>query len=282
MNLLFALVAAAAYGVSDFFAGIASRRTQVIHVVLISYPVSLVAVLIAALLVDGSASTHALMLGGATGIALALAIWCFYSALAIGPISIVSVITSVLSAGLPVIYGLLNGELISTTGSIGLIFGIFAILLTSSHGSSKNDKEQKTIISKRVMLLTVGAGFAFALSFILTHQIPPNSGLWPIFSARAAGFGIFVLLGIRKLRSVNVNIRALSLPSIVGLLDALANVTMFYALMAANLSTITVVISLYPVFTIILALIVLKEKISFYQWMGIFMSCISIGLIAYQ
>ena len=99
---MLALASALGYGVSDFVGGIASRRVAALRVVLISYPLAMVVLGALAVIVGGTLSTPAVVWGLLCGVSQAFGVWWFYAALGAGPISVVSPLTAVLVAGVPV------------------------------------------------------------------------------------------------------------------------------------------------------------------------------------
>uniref|UniRef100_UPI0024576A2C EamA family transporter n=1 Tax=Nocardia abscessus TaxID=120957 RepID=UPI0024576A2C len=107
--VLLALAAAVGYGVSDFYGGVASRRVTALRVVIYSYPFSVLLVLAPLPFVSGTADPASLAWGAAAGVASGVAVWWFYAALADGPMAVVSPLTAVLVAGIPVLVGLLTG-----------------------------------------------------------------------------------------------------------------------------------------------------------------------------
>lgn len=279
MGIACSLLAAIAYGLSDFLAGVSSRKYTVLGLVTSAYPVSILFVALTVPFVDGTATPVSLLYGAASGLTLGIAVWTFYSALAQGPISIVSVSTSLLSAGIPVVYGLLSGDQVSLLGKLGLAIGLGSgVILGLQHADASLNKP--TPINLKVAILMVCAGFAFAGSYIVTHHIPAQSGMLPILMARVAGFIFFLCFRREKLLILTNHPRKLSALYAVGALDAIANIAMYVALQHAALSVATVIISAYPIFTIAPAFLFLKETISRLQIMGVAMALLAIVLLA--
>lgn len=283
MAVWLALVAALAYGLADFAGGLAARRYTALQVISLSYPVSTLIVLCAMPWAGVQHfSTEALAYSVGSGLALVVAIWCLYAALALGPISIVSPITAVLSAGLPVIVGLVLGETLASTGWAGVLLGMAAIVLVSLHGpadATASPGGRPARFVGRVLGLTVLTGVGFALSYVLTHAIPAQAGLWPVLVVRVVGWGVLLLAGgWRYCRRVARPLWRYAL--LIGLLDATASTAMYSALQLAQLSTTTVLISLYPVVTVLLALGVLRERLAWQQGVGIALSVLAIALIS--
>ena len=152
--------------------------------VLVSYPVALVLLLVLALLVGGDISHGAMFWGGLCGISQAFGIWWFYAALGAGPISVVSPLTAILVAGIPVGVGLALGERPGAVAGVGVVLALAAVVLVSREATDEDVTPHR--FTKKVAWLTVGAGVAFGLNFALIAQAPPEAELWPLVFARLA------------------------------------------------------------------------------------------------
>ncbi|MEO9238196.1 MAG: DMT family transporter, partial [Jatrophihabitantaceae bacterium] len=131
MAILFALLAAAAYGVSDFVGGLASRRVPAMSVLLISYPVG--GVIMAALLplYGGPVSARTLAWSLAGGVAGLVGVSMLYTALALAPMNVISPVTAVMSAVVPVCGGVVKGERQQLLAWLGILLGLVAVVLIS-------------------------------------------------------------------------------------------------------------------------------------------------------
>lgn len=287
MNLILALLSAAAYGVSDFVGGIASRKHPALQVVLWAFPVSALVLLLLSWLIGGEWDTRAMVFGASSGLTSALAGWWFFTALAEGTMSVVSPITSVLAALIPVLFGLAMGEHLSGSVLMGIAFAVVAIVLICQEADASAvhllASEQPKRLSRRVLLFTVGTGVAFALSFILIHQIgETRAGLWPVFAGKTTASVMTLLIALRFGHvGISHDASVLRFAAMVGVLDVMANVAMYYAFQGAFVSIISVLISLYPLFTIALAIGLLKERTNALQKIGITLALCAIGLIVY-
>mgnify|MGYP003589529271 CR=1 FL=1 len=288
MNLILALVSAAAYGVSDFVGGIAARKHPALQVVLWSFPISATILFVMSWMIGGSWDTRALAYGAASGLTSALAGWWFFTALAEGSMSVVSPITSVLAAAIPVLFGVTTGEQLSIGVLAGIAFTVAAIVLISQESKDHPphhtfENTQPPRLTRRVLLFTFGTGMAFALSFILVHQIGATpSGLWPMFASKMVASVITLLIALRFGHvHLSHDKSVLKYAMAVGVLDVLANIAMYYAFQGAFVSIISVLVSLYPLFTIALAIGLLKERTNALQKIGIALALCAIGLIAY-
>ncbi|MFZ8756403.1 EamA family transporter [Microbacterium sp. HMH0099] len=280
LSVVLALASAVAYGASDFFGGLASRRVEALRVILVSYPVSAVLILVAAPFVGGGLSLPALLWGSASGVATALAIWWFYIALAEGPMSVVSPVTAVLVVVIPVIAGVLFGERPTPLAFGGIALAVVAIALVSREGTQAHVEDDVRRFTARVARITVGAGVLFGLSFVFTHQMPADGGLWPLAVARIVAALVVIGVALRRGHTEVIRGSTFRLAIAIGLLDVVANVAMLYAFQTGLLSLASVVISLYPAITVGLAIGVVRERVVGVQIVGMVLAVAAILVIA--
>ncbi|MCI9857763.1 DMT family transporter [Microbacterium proteolyticum] len=277
ISIALALVSAVAYGTSDFFGAIASRRINALRVILLTYPVSTFLIAAAAPFVGGRLSPEALLWGGASGVATAVAIWWYYLALADGPISVVSPVAAILVTAIPVIAGVALGERPSMLAVVGIVLAVIAIPLVSRSGAGGTDERRFT---PRVAWFTVGSGVLFGLSFVFTGQMPADGGLWPLAFARAVAAAVIIVAALRLGRAKPVGGGLFWLTVMIGVFDAVANVAMLYAFRTGLLSLASVVISLYPAVTVAFAVGVVREGIGRVQMAGLGLAGAAILTIA--
>jgi drug/metabolite transporter (DMT)-like permease len=278
----FALVSGIGYGVSDFVGGLASRRVAALRVVLVSYPVALVLLTALSLVVGGQVSTPAIVWGGLCGLSQAFGVWWFYAALGAGPMSLVSPLTAILVAGVPIVAGVTLGERPSLLAYTGIALALIAVVLVSREVRDEDARPdfRPHRFTAKVAWLTLGAGLAFGLNFVLIDQAPVDAGLWPLVFARLSA-SLMVVAIAAVLRSLAVPTGVpLKLALAAGVLDTIANVAMLLALHASMLSLTSVLIALYPAGTVGLALVVLKEKVTRWQTAGMVLALAAVGLIA--
>jgi drug/metabolite transporter (DMT)-like permease len=271
-------VSAIGYGVSDFVGGIASRRVAALRVVIVSYPLAMVLLTGLAFVVGGHISQPAVFWGVLCGLTQAFGVWWFYAALGAGPISVVSPLTAILVAGVPVGFGVVMGERPSAVALAGIAVALVAVVLVSRGVTDEDTTEHR--FSTKVAWLTVGSGLAFGLNFVVIDQAPHEAGLWPLVFARVSAslLVVFIALAARQLR-VPTGV-PLWLALSAGVLDTIANVAMLLALQHSLLSLAGVLISLYPAGTVALALLVLKEKVTRWQVVGMVAALAAVAMIA--
>ena len=249
-----------------------------LRVVLVSYPVALVLLLVLALIVGGDVSRAAIFWGGLCGVSQAFGIWWFYAALGAGPISVVSPLTAILVAAIPVGVGLALGERPGAIAGVGVVVALAAVVLVSREATDE-DVTSHTFTTK-VGWLTVGSGIAFGLNFVLIAQAPPEAELWPlVFSRLAASVLVLVIAGVTGSLLIPTG-TPLRLALLAAVLDVGANVAMLLALQASLLSLAGVLMSLYPAATVLLAIVVLRERVTRWQAIGMVLALTSVAMIA--
>ncbi|WP_448451770.1 EamA family transporter [Mycolicibacterium phlei] len=276
-GIVLALTSALGYGISDFVGGLASRRVAALRVVLVSYPLALMMLAILAAVVGGEVSGGALLWGGLCGVSQAFGVWWFYAALGAGPISVVSPLTAVLVAAIPVAVGLVIGERPGVIAMAGIAVAMIAVVLVSREATDEDVVVHR--FTPKVAWLTVGSGVLFGLNFVLIDQAPEEARLWPLVFARASATTLVLLIAL-----VSGNFRApsggpLKLAVLAAFLDVGANISMLLALQASLLSLAGVLMSLYPAATVLLAIVVLRERVTRGQVVGMVLALAAVAMI---
>ncbi len=245
---------------------------------LVAYPIETVLLGALAFVVGGPIEPGAVVWGCLYGIGMAFGMWAFYAALGAGPISVVSPLAAVLNAAVPVAVGVALGERPGQAASVGVVLALVAVLLVSREAT--NEAESPYRFTPKVAWLTVLAGSAMGLNLVFLHQAPHECRLWPLVFARlAATFVVFVIAGT----SGNLRVprgKPFQLALSTAVLDMCANVTMLLALHTWLLSLASILISLYPAATVVLAMVVLRERVSRCQGVGMVMAMGSVAMIA--
>jgi drug/metabolite transporter (DMT)-like permease len=246
---------------------------------LVTYPIAAVLLGVLAVATGGPVRPGAVVWGSLYGISQAVGVYWFYGAVSAGPISVVSPLAAMLNAAVPVAVGVALGERPGAIASVGVVLAMFAVILVSRESPDDEDVRTHRFTSK-VAWLTVGSGVAFGLDFVLLHQAPVECRLWPLFFARAAAI---VLVFAVAAMSDNFQLPSrtpLRLAVAAALLDTCANVTMLLAIQKWLLSLASILISLYPTTTVILAIIVLRERVTRWQALGMALAAVSVSMIA--
>jgi drug/metabolite transporter (DMT)-like permease len=244
---------------------------------LVAYPIETILVGAMAIGVGGPINLGAIVWGCLYGVGMAFGMWAFFAALGAGPISVVSPLAAVLNAAVPVAVGMALGERPGQAALVGVVLALGAVMLVSREAPVEGTPYRFT---PKVAWLTVVAGSAMGLNLVFLHQAPHVCKLWPLFFARvAASAVIFVMAG----SSGNMRIprgQPLRLALAVAVLDIFANITMLAALHTWLLSLASILISLYPAATVVLAMVVLRERVTRWQGIGMVLAMGSVAMIA--
>ncbi|MEO3782876.1 EamA family transporter [Actinocorallia sp. B10E7] len=283
MVTVMALAAALFYGVGDFFGGAASRRATALSVLMVSIPLGLALLAVAALAGGDAPDAAGVGWGLASGLASGVGFLALYRALAIGPMSVVAPVSALAGAVVPVAAGLLAGERFSGTVMSGVVLCVAAIGLVSMEPGKEG--RSPWVLGEGLSLALV-AGTAFGVFFVLLSHAGEGSGLWPLVLSRAGV--LTVVLGVVVLLACSSSRPPVSMPRGrttwalalgAGALDVVANVAYFKAVNAGMLSIVGVLTSLYPAVTVLLAWLVHKERLQVAQRFGLVVALTGVALV---
>lgn len=265
MAVLLALCSATTFGVGDFFGGMASKRVPTTAVLLWSHLIGVVLLLMATLVVSGDPTLHDVGLGAVGGVVGAVGVTLLYQALAIGPMSAVAPITALLAAAVPVGFGFAQGERPEVTVLIGMVAAAAAIVLVSAEAGGGFRPSDL-----RGVAFALGAGLCFGVFFVILSYTSEHSGVWPLVGSRVTSAALVGALALgHQVEGAFPAAGARLLTFGAGSLDVLANVLYLLAIREGLLSSVSVLSSLYPVSTVLLARVVLGERYSGLQRVGI-------------
>lgn len=275
MPIVLALGCAFVYGVADYCGGRAARDAPSVVVTVIGQLTSLVVALGVVVAFGTPVPTSDQLLWGAlAGLASAFALVAFYHALSAGSMTVVAPITAVLSAVLPVIFGLVRGERPAVLGYLGMAVAVAAVALVSGLVGTRRTATRASTIGYACV-----AGIGFALIFVALGQTTSESGVWPLVSARVVSVTLLVIvagaMGIGW-RPRGVGVLAVA----TGVLDMAANVLFLLAARRGLLSIVVVVAALYPVSTVALAFLLDRERVSRSQTVGMAMAAAALIFVS--
>ncbi|KDN86536.1 EamA family transporter [Kitasatospora cheerisanensis] len=273
--LLLALGSSLAYGCADFLGGLGARRAHVLRTVLIAAPASLAVELVMWPVLGAEFSAGAIGWGAASGAASAGAFALLYRTLAIGPMNVLSPVTALVSAALPVAVGLLQGEQLGAAGLVGLPLALLAVVLVSA--GSANGRAR---VTRLALLLAFGAGGAIAVQLVCLHQAPAGSGIAPLIVGRAVTSALTLTAAALLRRRLGPERPAYRLAAAAGVLDSMASVLFLLAARSGDLTVVAVITALYPAGTVLLARAVLAERIHRGQLAGLGAAAVAVGLLA--
>ena len=298
MVTILALAAAVLYGTADFLGGVASRRASVFAVLALTVPAGAVVMLLVALLGQVPAIGGLLGHGGlgspasvgdwsavgwaaASGVCGAVGLVAFYAGFATAPISVVAPVAALVSAVLPVGVAIVGGERPAATVIAGGLICLVAVVLVSAQPAEHSGR-RRLVTPGRLRALGYGAaaGAGFGLFFIFLKNAGQSGVLWPVAISRSAGtvlaFGI-VLATRTRLPWGRGGITGIALIS--GAIDAAANVCYVLATRAGLFGLAVVITSLYPGMTVLLARVVLGERMRWLQRAGLLLAAVGVVLV---
>jgi len=288
LAIVLALASAIGYGGSDFAAGLASRSAPVIQITLLASAVS--ALIVAAALpfaASPAPSAAALAWGFGAGLGGTLGAFALYLGFRYAAFSVTAPISAVASAGFSVLAGLLYGERPTALALTGIVLALPAIVGVSASAASESDARDREAAATAAhgrpaagAVLGLIAGAFFALMFIGLDRAGSGSGLWPV-AACIAGELVAALAAALATRSVRLpGTRSRLLAAITGLASAAATILFFFATHQGFLAVTAVLTSLYPAVTIMLARVMLGERLTALRLAGLGLAGVCVSLIA--
>lgn len=273
MSVVLALLASLTYGAADFLGGLMGRKVPVLTVVLWSQSAGLVLATLAAVVFPAeSVGVSDFWWGAGAGLVGTMGLFYLYKGLAEGRMAVVSPVTALVGAVVPLGIGLAIGERPEIIDGFGIILALPSIWLVAAAPRS-------TTGAKGGARYGVIAGTGFGLFFAAIAQTDAQSGFWPLVGARLSQVAVVALVaGVRGMSAPHRDTRLGLLA--VGAGDILANVFLLLAFRSGLLTVVSVLASLYPAITVLLAVAILHEPIGRRQWWGLGLALLAVGLIA--
>ncbi len=283
MAAVLALLSSVVWGTGDFIGGLASRRSTALQTLMIATPAGLIALLLVTLVVHGQIA-GSVVPGVAAGCLGSLGIMFLYAGLSIGPMGVVSPISAVLGAAIPVVVGLARGERPGVPAYVGMALAAVAIVTVGLEPRAPTDDSRHQRLSKRALAYAVLAGIGIGGFFSVVSLAPKDTGIWPVVWARAAATVMFLVFGVVMLARTRQKFvpdgRSVRLQAgLAGVFDASANGIYLVASHTGLLSLVAVLGSLYPATTVVLARFVLAERLRPMQKVGMVTALVAAVLL---
>ena len=211
-----------------------------------------------------------------SGVAVALGLVCFYTAMTRGLISVVAPVTAVTGALVPLLYALGGGERPREAAVAGIALAIVAIGLVSLGPMGPAE----AAASRDALPLAIAAGVLFGLFYVCFARVHEDAGLWPVAISRLTSATVLVALAIVLTGGLSVGRAAAPWVVAIGALEVAAAVTLLLALQRGPISVASVLASLYPVTTTFLAALVLRERLRGLQLAGVALALVAVALIS--
>jgi drug/metabolite transporter (DMT)-like permease len=272
-GIFFAITSAVTWGSGDFSGGQATRKSHQYQVLMLAALSGMVVLSIAAIIRGEGIPTGknifwALMAGSAGALGMA----ALYRALSLGHTASVAPTSAITCAALPVLFGLVTAGLPKATQLVGMIVAFVAIGLVSRSPSAGD----KTF--REGMILSFFSGIGFGGFFIFIALVDKGQIFAPVLIARTVTLVIaLIMLGVKHLPLPGLVSNPIAL--LAGTLDTGGNVFYLLATQFTRLDIAALLSSFYPAMTVILASVILKEKIAWIQWIGMTLCIVALALM---
>ena len=245
----------------------------------------LIALAIAAPLLPGDPTRADLVWGGVSGSAGGLGIALLYRALATGRMSVVAPVTAVCAIIIPVAVGVLLGERLAPVVLAGVVLAMGAVVLIGQEedrqpadGAAARGAADRAAIDGSVAY-ALAAGVAIGAFYVCLGRTGADAGLWPLLAARVVSVSGFVAAAVVGRRSLRLGAGSRGIVLVAGLLDVTANALYLLAVRQGMMSVVATLSSLYPASTVLLAYLVLGERLRRVQAVGLGAAAVAVVMI---
>ena len=274
MAYVLALASAALYGSADFLGGLASRTVNTIATVVVSQAAGLLLLVLLIPFLPAAATGSDLLWGGAAGLAGGIGVGLLYRALAIGTMAVVAPTTAVCAVLIPGAAETIAGERLGARTVAGILLALVAIVLVSQQSA-----DDRGASGRKGLGLAVMSGVAIGFFYLALARTSADAGLWPLVAARGVSVSLFLGLAVAGRQPLRMAARPLAVVVGCGVLDMAANALYLLATRQGALSAVVTLASLYPASTVLLARVVLGERLSGRQAVGIVSALVAVVLI---
>lgn len=266
------MASAAAFGLCDFLAGIASRRLSFWWVTLLSLIASVAGAWVIVALTAAEPFWGALLWGAAAGVGAAVGSSALYRGYGHGQMAVAGPLSAVAAAALPAVVGAVLGERLTMLGTVGVVAAMPAIWLVSGAGRAAGGLRRGSVDG-------LVSGVGFALEFVGLERAGTSAGLWPVAVSQSMALVVVgLLLAMRRPEATRRPV-PLGWAVLAGLLSLAATSLYFIAANAGLLTVAAVLAGLYPAVTVALAALFLRERPERSQVAGLVLAGIAIVLV---
>jgi len=286
MVIFLGLAAAVLYGSGDFLGGMATRKLPVLPVLLLADTAGLIVALVVAATSPGTIAVAGLAWGISAGMIGGVGLIIFYVGLAAGPMSVVAPVAGLVSTVVPVAAALAEGERPGVGVYAGAVLCLVAIVMTSSAGDGGSTAGAASGAGRpgrgRAIAYGAVAGAAFGLFFLLMRNAGESGEFWPVAAGRIGELAVVLIAAAVLRRSLSPGGAGgllLLAAAGAGAIDVVANICYVAATRTGAFGLAVVLASLYPGFTVLLARVVLGERLRWVQRAGLALAAIGIVLV---
>lgn len=271
--IVLSLISALSYGISDFLGGIFAKRASAWQVAVVGQTSSGFFTLIAAMFAGGTPRGSDWLYGALAGLGGGFGVAFLYRGLSNARMSVVAPLSAIGTALLPVVVGLAQGDRPSLLAVLGVACAFPAIVLISR--VVDDDPAHRGGVVDGVL-----AGLGFGMLFVFLGQVGDDAGLLPLALTQATSV-VSIAITATLLREAWVPRERSAWNAVVmGPLGAIATGSFLYATHYGLLSIVSVISSLYPASTVLLAAVILRERIHGWQGVGLVFAGVAVVLVA--
>ena len=274
MAVLLSLLAALTYGLADFCGGLASKRASAWGVALIGALTGSVLILSAAAVLGGDPTVADYWWGAAAGVGNGFGTAFLYRGLSSGRMGVVAPVSAVGAAVIPVVVGVLLGERPAPLVWVGIVVALPAIWLVARQPTGPSAASPGGLVDGAL------AGLGFGFLFVAFDQISDDAGLGPLVVGQVVAAAVIVVVASLLRSSWRPSRPAVLGGMLAGSLSAVATVCFLLATREGLLSVTSVLTSLYPAFTVVLAASVLREHVHRAQAAGLLLCAVAVMMVA--
>ena len=281
MPFVMAVLSSMLYGVADFLGGMGSRRAPAVTVTAWFQVTGLAFLVAYACFAPGATRVSDLGWGAAAGLTGGAGVLLLYRALAGGTVSTAAPLISMIALAVPVLVGLGMGERPGVLPLAGIGLGVVAVALISAHGAPDAAATTEAGAGRAASLLpAVASGVLIGLFLVCLGRVERGASAWALVAGRASAS---ILLWVMVLASrATWKLAAAARPPMLGaaVTDVCANVLYLVAVQRAPLSLVATLVSLAPATTVLLAQLVLRERLAPAQKLGVVVALAAVVLLA--
>jgi drug/metabolite transporter (DMT)-like permease len=271
--VVFGLASALSWGAGDFSGGLATKRAPVFNVLAIGHGFGLLLLIGLALLWGESLPANAdLGWGLAAGMAGGIGLTSLYQALAVGRMGLVAPVSGVITAAFPALFGMMTEGSPGALTLAGFGLALLGVWLVAGAGGAEGGRAG--------LGLALLAGCGFGVFYILMDRAGASAVFWPLAAARCGSLALVLPIALARRQLARPERRLLVTVLLAGALDVAGNAFFVLAAQAGRLDVAAVLSSLYPASTVLLAALLLGERVTRPQMAGIGAALAAIALIA--
>jgi drug/metabolite transporter (DMT)-like permease len=275
LGIVLALGSSVAWGIADFLGGQQTRRSGALTVLLLTQPIGLALALIVALAIGADPlSQGATMSAVAAGVVIVAALAAFYSAMALGSVSVVATIAA-LGVMVPVVGGLAQGEDPAAIQLAGAAVAVVGVILVAR----EPDPEWRSATRGAIGLAALAA-LGIGVFFLLLDDAASESPAWAVVLARVGGISALLLAALWARPRLAVPRDVVGVMVTIGVCEIGANMLFAVATNHGLLSLVSVAGSLYSAVTVLLAWVILGERLRGPQRIGVVLALGGVAAIA--